>query len=360
MATPPTLDEWKSAIINPNSDFCTMFKNLLQMPMLLFTWFSYAFESDGKTPTAAFLKDLTGAGVIPSDSVPGQVVGLTASTGLAGYIFVSWQSMPGSTTYYIYRNTSDDITTATLLGSVNGTAYVDTTSLVASTTYYYWIKAWNSIGYGNASESASGSCIAGSSTTQLFTASGTTVVPVAMNRMTVKVWAGGGGGGYGTKTTDWYPLGTTGYDAWRLSTLGGGGGGGGYASFANYTVVAGQTVTIVVGSGGSPGAQGTNSSVTYGGIKVAEGYGGNSGQNITGGTGGSGTGEAGVTVVAGTTGVSGTFSNGGNGGTAYSSGLPAGTTFGTGGIGGGSASSDGIALPTYGINGYVILEFTAV
>lgn len=107
-----------------------------------------------------------------------------------------------------------------------------------------------------------------------FTVGGTTVVPAGTTSMRVLVVGGGGAGGRCTTTTN---------------TVGNsGGGGGGQVKDQSMTFVAGQTVTVVIGTGGvsgvnpatSPGTASTVSSAAGGTISAA---GGLNAPNITGG-----------------------------------------------------------------------------
>lgn len=137
------------------------------------------------------------------------------------------------------------------------------------------------------------------------------------------VVAGGGGGGYGA---DYYAS--------------GGGGAGGYRTATGYSITADQSITVTVGSGGSPAfltyAKGGDS--VFGSITSSGGGGGGyayasaiAGQG--GGSGGGGAGRQGFTASSGGSGTSGQGSNGGNGFT--------GSPVSSGG-GGGGASSVGL------------------
>lgn len=373
---PPTLAEWRDIIINPTAPFCDQFKKIPRLHALIYQFFTWAFGSDGKTPTIDFLNALTGGtGVVPGVA-PGQVQGVTASTGLAGYIYVSWSSMSSATLYYIYRSATDDFSTATQVGSTATLGFSEKDvagggTLVDGTTYYYWVKGWNNSGYGTQSASASGSCIVGSSSTQVNNIPGTysIVVPAGMGHMTSYVRGGGGGGGKGDAVSGsgaWWPViwvtdSSPAGGHWASSnpnvnaTYGGGGGGGGYATTVNTVVVAGQTVTVVVGNGGNLGEAGIESYVSYAAAVVARATGGSPGGTHAGGAGGIK--DVGDSGSSGSVGGQGTSSNGGAGGLAgNSAGLPAGqTTMGSGGIGGSST----FAGATPGQNGIVIVEFSA-
>ncbi|MBY0262159.1 MAG: hypothetical protein K2Q20_07425 [Phycisphaerales bacterium] len=71
----------------------------------------------------------------------------TAPTAVAAFRagcsqIVSWTATANPATFRVYRNTVNDIATATAIASPAGTArsYTDT-SVTSSTTYYYWVRA---------------------------------------------------------------------------------------------------------------------------------------------------------------------------------------------------------------------------
>ena len=76
--------------------------------------------------------------------------GVSASDGkYADKVTVSWSVVSGANTYYVYRNTSNNSGSASLLGTTSSTGYTDS-SIALGTTYYYWVKA-----YANSSSSYS-------------------------------------------------------------------------------------------------------------------------------------------------------------------------------------------------------------
>jgi gliding motility-associated-like protein len=116
-------------------------------------------------------------------------------------------------------------------------------------------------------------------------------VPPCVTQVTIKVWGGGGGGGGAISIM------RTANDSEACSG-GGGGGGGGYSS-STFSVIPGQTYTVVVGAGGTGGSGGAgtwNGGITTqpsaGGTGGTSSFSGNS-VNIlaTGGTGGGGAGS---------------------------------------------------------------------
>ncbi|MBS0197947.1 MAG: hypothetical protein JSR77_14420 [Planctomycetes bacterium] len=62
-------------------------------------------------------------------------------------IDISWDFVPGATSYNIYRNTANNSGASTLITSTTATQYTDT-GVVAGPTFYYWIQAVNACGPG--------------------------------------------------------------------------------------------------------------------------------------------------------------------------------------------------------------------
>lgn len=70
---------------------------------------------------------------------------------------VTWAAVAGATSYEVYFNTTDNLSTATLAPDANNTDTTCTiTGLTNGTTYYVWVKAKNSAGTSEASPVASG------------------------------------------------------------------------------------------------------------------------------------------------------------------------------------------------------------
>lgn len=135
-------------------------------------------------------------------------------------------------------------------------------------------------------------------TSQTFNTSGTYVVPTGFTaNVTIEAWGAGGGGG-------------------NAGAESGGGGGGAYAKVVNQVLTAGS-YTVTVGTGGTPGVNGGNSSFTT--IVVAAG--GSSTNTVAGGAGGTTAASTGTILFAGGAGGSGGNNNsagGGGGGSATS------------------------------------------
>ena len=54
----------------------------------------------------------------------------------------AWEAVPNAAQYRIYRGTSDNVASATLVGTTTATNYLDTTT-TGGTDYFYWISAYN-------------------------------------------------------------------------------------------------------------------------------------------------------------------------------------------------------------------------
>jgi hypothetical protein len=137
----------------------------------------------------------------------------------------------------------------------------------------------------------------GQISTQTFATDGTFIVPPNVTSITVECWGAGGGGSNRTNTG-----------------RGGGGGGGAYAR-STLVVTPGSPFIMIVGTGGTGGNDGENSS--FGGtLVVAEGGNGGTNNNTDGGSGGTVAGSIGNILFAGGNGANGggIWSGGGGGG----------------------------------------------
>jgi hypothetical protein len=161
-----------------------------------------------------------------------------------------------------------------------------------------------------------GSLLPATSFITITTGTTTNVVPLGYNAIHIQAAVGGGGGAAGGVS----------YDKAGGESSGAGGGSGGYISDKIFTVIAGETLTFVAGSGGAPGNQtsnfgqpkianpGTNTTLsgsTTGSIFTLTGGGGASG--INGGVQGplrtNIAGTAGSSTISGTSITSGQFKN---------------------------------------------------
>lgn len=68
--------------------------------------------------------------------------GLTATAASSSSVELSWDSVNGATTYYVYKSESSSSSTASVIGSTTSTS-TTATGLKANTKYYFWVKAVN-------------------------------------------------------------------------------------------------------------------------------------------------------------------------------------------------------------------------
>ena len=107
------------------------------------------------TASKVYLPLITKAGTTPPP--PPAPTGISASDGtFTDKVQVSWSASTGATYYQVFRNTSNDSSSAILLSSSFPSSPYNDTSAVAGTIYYYWIKACNSVGCSSYSASDSG------------------------------------------------------------------------------------------------------------------------------------------------------------------------------------------------------------
>lgn len=191
--------------------------------------------------------------------------------------------------------------------ALNATSTATVGGLTAGTTYYFriWVYCTCSAGeLWSGYQQAIGEPTANGR--KAFTASGTFTVPVGVRSIDIHCTGGGGGGGYGSSSS---------------ASGSGNGGGGGYTSYkTTVSVVPGQTITVIVGTGGiGNGADGSESYVTINGVKHVSALGGLSGtsSSISKSNGGSGGGAGGHNAYIETSGAGAAGgTNGGNGGNA--------------------------------------------
>ena len=92
-------------------------------------------------------KPATGFSVVVDDGVPpANPTGLTATAGIQ-FVFLQWtyNTETDMSHYEIWRNTTDDNTTATKIAQTKANVFADE-SVTAGTTYFYWIKAVDHLG----------------------------------------------------------------------------------------------------------------------------------------------------------------------------------------------------------------------
>ena len=93
------------------------------------------------------------ASATTDEGAPSSPVDLSASASSSSAISISWSSVASATYYELYRNTSSNSSSAALIHTNSSTSYTDS-GLDSGTLYYYWLKACNSVGCSDLSESA--------------------------------------------------------------------------------------------------------------------------------------------------------------------------------------------------------------
>jgi alpha-tubulin suppressor-like RCC1 family protein len=89
--------------------------------------------------------------------LPAVPTGLAASVGtVVNAVRLSWNPTVGAARYEIWRSSSNDLSSATLLASGMPSAIYYDRTVTVGTTYYYWIKAVNQAGTGGAGNGSSG------------------------------------------------------------------------------------------------------------------------------------------------------------------------------------------------------------
>lgn len=118
-----------------------------------------------------------------------------ATAGVSDRVSVSWDPSFEAMGYQVWRNTTNDSTTATLISGPNiqTTTYEDT-SVVAGRTYYYWVKATSEIGTSKFSTSAMGfrSFVAPATPTNISPVGGITITTLTPT-LTSSVFTDGNG-----------------------------------------------------------------------------------------------------------------------------------------------------------------------
>lgn len=130
------------AVLEGNSN--VTFNDSFYNPDTNYTYYVAAYNTtgDGVQNSVSITTDSSGG----SGGTPAAPGGVTASDDQANQITVGWNPVPGATTFSVWRNTTNDSSTATqVASSLTSLSWVDTT-VALDTTYYYWVKATNSYG----------------------------------------------------------------------------------------------------------------------------------------------------------------------------------------------------------------------
>lgn len=161
MRTPVTPSQFKELIPSASGSFCKKFVDFLTFPNPFYTWYSFVYGEDGK-----FTDDFTAmvcalpcrqGGPETGGMVPPVV---SASDGaFTDRVQVTWNAVNGANTYDVYRSSTADSTTASVIAAdTTSQEYFDTT-VTQGVYYYYWVRAKNAAGtsgFSNADRGYSG------------------------------------------------------------------------------------------------------------------------------------------------------------------------------------------------------------
>lgn len=148
---------WRN-IIN-NSDSATSIASGLtsanydDTSVIVETSYYYWVKASNASGTSDFSVVDLGYAHLPAPSAP---IGLSASYGsFTNKITVTWGAVASATGYGVWRGTTNNSVTASLVGTSSGTAF-DDSSVSRGALYYYWVKATNYSGASSFSPSACG------------------------------------------------------------------------------------------------------------------------------------------------------------------------------------------------------------
>lgn len=221
----------------------------------------------------------------PPDAPTGPAAVALSSTSVR----VSWTDVADETGYRVERSPNGTTGWTNVSGSLAaGTTSYDDTGLTAQTVYFYRVIAFNAAG--DSDPSATVAALPGYDFEE-FTVDGTWDWEAAGSPSTVDVLIVGGGGSGGGE----------------ISNRGGGGGGAGDVRWETDVAVTGD-VTVVVGAGGTPidnttETNGVNGGQSSFGVLTAPGGGGGGASAANGSAGGSGGGAGGSSSASRTGGA---------------------------------------------------------
>ena len=107
------------------------------------TTYFYWVRAVGPCGTSGFSNSDSGSR--GSGTVPGAPSRLKATDGACNMVTVTWRAASGATGYEIWRGTSNNSASASLIGTSTTLSFDDTTA-VPGVNYYYWAKATNGCG----------------------------------------------------------------------------------------------------------------------------------------------------------------------------------------------------------------------
>ncbi len=103
--------------------------------------------TQGPTPTPTRTPTIGPTPTSTPSAVPAPPTGVSASDGaFSDRVRVTWNASAGADIYQVWRNTTNNVSTAAFLGALYGTLFDDTTAS-SGVTYYFWVRAHNGAGW---------------------------------------------------------------------------------------------------------------------------------------------------------------------------------------------------------------------
>lgn len=234
MASPVVPADFAAAVPSSADTPCDAFTKLITMASLTSQLAGWMLKTDGSL-TAEFLTEIG-----TSTAGLGAPSGLSATDDRTADITLTWASVTGATSYSIYRGTTSVAADMTLVQSgATTTTYVDT-GATADVVYWYAVKAHSATQISAFSTTTDGKKPTSSAAQYILENPGEPfqfTVPSGKTAMEVRLWGGGGNGGY---PDGWGVLG-------QPTPYGGGGAGGSFYRVTGIAVSAGEVYHVVVG-----------------------------------------------------------------------------------------------------------------
>lgn len=146
MPNPIQPSSFQSLVPTASGSTCNKFQGVfVSFPTLFSQWYSYLFNEDGSF-TTAFQTDLCAINcatlpVTPGPGPSGGPLGATTLTQTPSNetVILSWPAIPGAIDYELARNTTPDLSSATLITTTVNLTFTDTT-VSSDSYYYYWVQ----------------------------------------------------------------------------------------------------------------------------------------------------------------------------------------------------------------------------
>lgn len=149
MPSPVTPQQIRETIPGPSGNFCEKFLRVLTLPRVFYEWYRSVYLENGEF-TDDFKAQLCATGCVDGGSGGGGGGGgsLAAPQGLMATdgdhrdkIVLTWGSVVTAEGYDIFRNTTNDSATASLIASVGQVLTYEDEDVDNGTVYHYWVRA---------------------------------------------------------------------------------------------------------------------------------------------------------------------------------------------------------------------------